>query len=88
MNCELSNPVDSAGASGTEGFFAFSTMICTDDKFSEINGVVGSPTATFYWQNTISIGDVLTIIFLIFFFCAIIFKLFWNFVWKDQKAKL
>lgn len=92
MNCEFSNPVDSTGApaSGTQTYFAFSTMVCTDNKFAEIDQYVGGSTGStrFYMQNTISIGDILIIIFLILFFCALIFKLLWNFVWKDQKAKL
>jgi len=44
--------------------------------------------ANFYLDKSISYGDVFVLLFFIFFFCALIFKLLWNFNWKDEKAKL
>jgi hypothetical protein len=92
MNCDFLLPVDITGApavpvSGTEGFFAFSKMICTNDKFQQYTQA-GTGSANFYLQKTISYGDIFVILFFIFFFCALIFKLLWNFNWKDEKAKL
>lgn len=88
MECLFNNPVNFSGAPATAGEqFAFSAMTCVDDKFQQYTQA-GTGSANFYLQKTISYGDVLTLIFFTFFLCAIIFKLLWNFVWKDYKAKL
>lgn len=42
----------------------------------------------FYLDKTISYGDILMILFLIIFFVAIVFKLIWNFVFKQPASKL
>ncbi|MCJ7789652.1 MAG: hypothetical protein MUP69_05625 [Candidatus Atribacteria bacterium] len=87
MDCDFSTPVNYQNETPLEGEpFAFSEMSCIDDKFLQYNNTYNG--ASFYLQKSISFGDVLVIFFLIFFFTAFVFKLIWNFVFKDWNAKL
>ncbi|MFA5031252.1 MAG: hypothetical protein WC495_06745 [Patescibacteria group bacterium] len=87
MECIFSEPLNYTGSPPAEGDpFAFSEMICTDDRYEQYTNT-GSG-ATFYMQKSLSYGDVLVLVFLILFFVAGVFKLMWNFNFKDWNAKL
>ena len=95
MTCILSNPVDYSGATATADFpFAFSTIDCGTPTMTWGNGVAiqgitnANSGAGFAIVNTISYGQILIIFFLIIFLCVLLGKTLWNFVWKDEKAKI
>jgi len=87
MDCTFADPLNYTGSPPAEGDpFAFSTMTCTDDRFSQyINTNNGG---SFYLAKSLSYGDILVLIFLILFFAVGVLKLFWNFHFKDYPSKL
>ena len=87
MDCDFTTPLNYLGETPIAGDpFAFSEMTCVDASTSEyVNGVSG---ANFYIKKSLSYGDILVLTFLILFFVAGVFKLLWNFNFKDWNSKL
>jgi len=50
--------------------------------------IIATGTGNFWINQSLSYGDILILVFLILFFCIEVFRVIWNFVWKDPKAKL
>jgi hypothetical protein len=87
MDCDFSTPLNFAGNAPSAGEpFAFSEMQCIDEKYENI--VNQNSSANFYLNKNISYGDILIIFFFIFITCIIVFKILWNFNFKDPFSKI
>jgi hypothetical protein len=87
MDCDFTIPLNYLSEAPVFGEpFAFSKMTCVDASTSEyINTGNGS---NFYLKKSLSYGDILIIVFLILFFVSGVFRLLWNFNFKDWNSKL
>jgi hypothetical protein len=86
MICNFTNPVDYTGTPPTAGEpFAFSIMTC-DSHFTQITNADNG--ATFWVNQSLSYGDILILFFIIIFFVFSVFKLLWNFLYKNSNTKL
>jgi hypothetical protein len=87
LDCEFTTPLNYTGSPPADGEpFAFSEMSCNSDFFQKYENIENG--GLFYTQKTISYGDMLVLTFLILFFCAGVFKILWNFNFKDWNAKI
>lgn len=87
MECDFSTPLNFEGNAPSAGEpFAFSEINCIDEKYQNIQNL--NSGANFYLDKNVSYGDILTVFFLIFFSCVIVFKILWNFNFKDPFSKI